>query len=409
MPVRRNARGRWIYRTLVKLKDGTKVRIFGTPTLDTKEAAQEAERAHILRVLNPLPDAVKKEVPTYEEWFWGSDSTATEPIGRFWIEWVVARKNKPSEVESKQGIYTCHLRNAFGKLRLNEIDESAIARFRASLLAHKIGENRTMSEKRINNILAVLSKSLRYAHRVRLIDNVPDIGMFKVERPEIEALGFEEYARLLAAAAKDYEPEWYAAVCLAGEAGLRVGEVKALRWEDVDLIAGTLTVQRQVRYGKEGTPKGRTKRVVMLTPTLRAALKKLSVIRTGYVIRNHDGSYKGDQQAKSAMERICKCAGLPSRGWHILRHTFGTHAAMFGCNPWSLMTWMGHKTISETMRYVHVANAHRRQIPEEVLRAAGTEIDPDRRVLLMLGARRGTPVAPTAAPNKEAEETSQLN
>jgi hypothetical protein len=68
-----------------------------------------------------------------------------------------------------------------------------------------------------------------------------------------------------------------------------------------------------------------------------------------------------------------------------------------------------HDLDGETMRYVHVANAHRRQIPEEVLRAAGTEIDPDRRVVLMLGARRGTPVAPTAAPNKEAEETSQLN
>ena len=46
-----------------------------------------------------------------------------------------------------------------------------------------------------------------------------------------------EYARLLAAAKVEGD-EWYAAVCLTGEAGLRVGEVKALRWrEDVDLIA----------------------------------------------------------------------------------------------------------------------------------------------------------------------------
>ncbi|MCU1278318.1 MAG: hypothetical protein JWM53_1864 [bacterium] len=67
---------------------------------------------------------------------------------------------------------------------------------------------------------------------------------------------------------------------------------------------------------------------------------------------------------------------------------------MFGVNPWTLMTWMGHKTITETMRYVHVANAHRRPIPPDVLAAPGTEVDPDRRIVMMLGSR-GTSVAPT--------------
>src|SRR4029453_13663466 len=50
----------------------------------------------------------------------------------------------------------------------------------------------------------------------------------------------------------------YAAVVLAGEAGLRVGEVKGLRWrEDVDLVARTITVNQQIRRGVAGTPKGR--------------------------------------------------------------------------------------------------------------------------------------------------------
>ena len=70
--------------------------------------------------------------------------------------------------------------------------------------------------------------------------------MFKVERPEIVVWDFAQYARLLAAAKEG--DEWYAAVCLAGEAGLRVGEMSALRWrEDVDLVAGTITVNQQTR------------------------------------------------------------------------------------------------------------------------------------------------------------------
>ena len=56
-------------------------------------------------------------------------------------------------------------------------------------------------------------------------------------------------------------------------------------------------------------------------------------------------------------------------------------------NPWRLQTWLGHKRIDETMLYVHVAENHRREIPEAILRAAHGELDPDRRILKMLAAR----------------------
>jgi hypothetical protein len=60
-----------------------------------------------------------------------------------------------------------------------------------------------------------------------------------------------------------------------------------------------------------------------MTDTLISALKALNTIRTGFVIRNLDGTAKT----------------------HILRHGYGTHAAMFGVNPWKVMLWMGHKRI----------------------------------------------------------------
>jgi hypothetical protein len=47
--------------------------------------------------------------------------------------------------------------------------------------------------------------------------------------------------------------------------------------------------------------------------------------------------------------------------------------------------WLGHKRIDETMIYVHVAENHRREIPEHVLIAAAGEGDPDRKILRMLG------------------------
>jgi hypothetical protein len=64
---------------------------------------------------------------------------------------------------------------------------------------------------------------------------------------------------------------------------------------------------------------------------------------------------------------------------------------------------MGHKRIDETMLYVNFAGAHARPIPPTVVHAAGTEADPDQRILRMLGAR-GTVVALATATKSGAEE-----
>ena len=70
-----------------------------------------------------------------------------------------------------------------------------------------------------------------------------------------------------------------------------------------------------------------------------------------------------DRNAGLTRHRACAAtlgrlgwAKLPPRGWHVLRHAFGTHAARLGVNPWTLMMWMGHKRIDETMLYVNLAH-----------------------------------------------------
>jgi integrase len=135
----------------------------------------------------------------------------------------------------------------------------------------------------------------------------------------------------------------------------------------------------------------------------------MDVVREGYVVLDHIGrgetgrAKHEENVVKRLMERVCRKAGLPESGWHRLRHSYGTHAAMFGVNPWRLMTWMGHKRVDETMLYVHLAQQHRREIPQPVLKSGARELDPDLRILAMLGERHSA-WQPRGSRNEETHE-----
>jgi hypothetical protein len=78
-------------------------------------------------------------------------------------------------------------------------------------------------------------------------------------------------------------------------------------------------------------------------------------------------------------------------------------------NPWRLQTWLGHKRIDETMLYVHVAETHARELPEAVQEAGQSELDPDKRIIAMLGARvRGKGVAKVLAPKIETQQSAYV-
>jgi len=326
--------GKWYADFRFQHADGTVERVRKRSPVQSKAGADEFEHQLRTELLTPVC-TVTKEVPKFSAY-------ATE----FMDTYVVAN-NKPSERTMKACILKHHLLPVFGDMPLDAIKMHPIEVLKASLLA------KGLSRKRVNNILACLGKMLRYAHEVELIEVVPRVKLLKIPLQKFDFLTFEELSRLTEAV--KVEPERWALVLLGADAGLRQGEIIALEWGDVDLVAGTLTVRRSSWKGLVGTPKSGRERKVPLTARLKAALKAHRHLKSELVFCRADGKPFTQSAIEAALRFGCKRAGLRSIGSHVLRHTFCSHLAMRGAAPKAIQELVGHSTLSMTLRYMHLA------------------------------------------------------
>src|SRR5690606_5657445 len=99
-----------------------------------------------------------------------------------------------------------------------------------------------LSRKTVNNVTAVLSSLLRYAVKNKVIAPIDLSFTIKTQEPEVVAVSAADVCKLVDAADAKYR----AAILLAADAGLRVGEIRALLWSDVNELAREITVSRSL-------------------------------------------------------------------------------------------------------------------------------------------------------------------
>ena len=145
-------------------------------------------------------------------------------------------------------------------------------------------------------------------------------------------------------------------VLAGGDAGLRLGEIVALEWRDIDLAARRLTVQRSDWLGHVTVPKGGRSRQLPMTQRLTAALKAARHLRCERVLCLPDGSPITRDRVIKAVRGAQRVAGI-EQGVHILRHTFCSHLAMKGAPARAIQELAGHADLSTTQRYMHLSPA----------------------------------------------------
>jgi integrase len=167
---------------------------------------------------------------------------------------------------------------------------------------------------------------------------------------------FAEYERVIAAAQKR-SAETYVMVLLGGDAGLRLGEIVALEWTDIDLAARRLTVQRSDWCGHVTVPKGGRSRCLPMTQRLTHALKSFRHLRSARVVSLSDGTPVTRDQVIKAIRGAQRAARVSAAGVHVLRHTFCSHLAMKGAPARAIQELAGHADLSTTQRYMHLSPA----------------------------------------------------
>lgn len=339
----------WHYRKLVTLPNGTKKRIHGTPAMNTKRAAEQAEAAHVERVLNPP----KLELARHR---------MTDVLDKFLTDYVLVAENKDSEKATKRSAVDRYIRPELGPLFIDEITAERVEAFAAKLRRtpgqrkNDDGEHTMLGAKYAKNILQTLRKCLRWAKKLKWLAELPEIQMPRVDAESFRYLEAGELDALLATAAP--EPLWFAAIVICADAGLRRGELRSLKWTDINEVTNHVTVNTSRWRKIETSPKSRKPRSVPMTARLRAALHAIraSKLRGPYVISRQDGKPYGTERLGEVMARLARVAKLTDCTWHVLRHTFCTDLAMEGTPVTTIQKLAGHASIMTTMRYMHVVS-----------------------------------------------------
>ncbi len=291
-----------------------------------------------------------------------------------WLADYAKPKVSAKTFERYESICRQHLIPALGHHKLVKLQPWHIQKAYADALlgGRKDGKEGGLSRLTVLHHHRVLKCALHQAVQLRLLYYSPTdrVQPPRAEPHEMRALDEEQTARLLQ---MTRNTELYVPILLAVSTGLRRGELLALRWQDVSLADGTLTVRQATEQTREfgigfkqpKSVKGRRK--VPLPSVLVEALKKYHTDQTrhrmataGYV--DNDLVFAGPKGAvwnprtfSSSFFRLVKKAGLPGVRFHDLRHSHASQLLLHGIHPKVVSERLGHSTVGITLdTYSHV-------------------------------------------------------
>ncbi len=295
-----------------------------------------------------------------------------------WLENYVKISSKHRTYINYTEIIKNHIVPKLGEEEIEELSSYKIQCYITWLLEHgncKTGKG--LSPSSVNLVIAIIQSSLEIAY---VVGELKEYISLSIKRPknvnqEIKCLSIENQKKIesVILSMRPLKKQRMIGIILCLYTGLRIGELLALEWSDINFESGILSINKTCYYGKgkDGKygrivdrPKTSTsirkipipKQIISL---LKEQKKKSHAI---YVISNGCSPVSIRSYQQSFSNLLLKNY-IPHEGFHVLRHTFATRAIECGMDVKSLSEILGHKNPTITLnRYVHALMEHKREM-----------------------------------------------
>lgn len=294
-----------------------------------------------------------------------SHSSPGHAFAWFCDEWLRScqRTVKPATYIKYSSVMELHVKPGLGGCRPSELTAAAVEDFSCTL-----ADTKGLSPKSMKDILVILRSVLKYAQkRFPGTFSQVEIEYPKEARKEMRVLSRQEQRVLTDYLLRDIDPCSFG-ILLALYTGMRIGELCALRWENISLEESSIRITQTMQRLKDieqadgartsvliDTPKSeRSVREIPLTEEISALCRRMMPSdRTAYVLTAAQ-NYMEPRRLQYRFARCTEACGLEGVHFHTLRHTFATRCVEVGFEIKTLSEILGHSTTTITLeRYVH--------------------------------------------------------
>ena len=288
-----------------------------------------------------------------------------------WLETYIKPSTKMRTYERYFGICTLHIIPNIGDYELKDLTIIELQKLVTKMLA--VGNHQTgagLSANFVNTIISVLQNSLKTAH---LIGLTPEYVANNIKRPkaiekQVECFSMSEQKKIEGYILNCKKDKMFG-ILLCLYTGLRIGELLAIKWQDIDVNKGLLYVSKTCYDGNVNgvhtriidSPKTvSSRRVIPLPKQLLPMLKELKKrSKCEWVIADEESPIYVRSYQRT-FELLLKKLGIAHKGFHSLRHTFATRALECGMDVKTLSELLGHKNATGTLnRYAHSLLEHK--------------------------------------------------
>lgn len=345
--IRKRKDGRWEARYIecYDLSGKAKYKsIYGNKYSEVKEEKRKREKA----ILINHNDNITSNIVTMEQAVYSYLSNV---------------KPKIKESTYAHYLFVCerHIIPYFKVCRISRVNHEIINEFIKFKLENGSLKHTALSPKTVNDIVCILIQIIKKQCKISF-----DIDKPSIKQPQISILYEKDYNRLLSNLYIGTDTKKLGLI-IAMLTGIRLGELCALQWQDIDfnneLIYITKTLQRVKVTDKNDsrktkiiidTPKSDASiRVIPLPSILFDKLKEFIFCDNSYILTGAM-KYIEPRNYQSYFKKVLKDCSIHDSNFHVLRHTFATRAISKGMDVKTLSSILGHADVSFTMKmYVH--------------------------------------------------------